>query len=105
GDRAGAIEAYEKAAAASPKDLASRWSAARLRAEAGDPAARAAAMRDLEAALSQAPANLFLLLRLAELSRDAGDSAKAAAASDRLAALVAGEAKLDAALAEGKQAL
>ena len=105
GDRAGAIEVYEKAAAASPKDLASRWSAARLHAEAGDAAGRAAAIRDLDAALAQAPANLFLLVRLAELSREAGDATKAAEASDRLAALVAGEAKLDAALAEGKQAL
>ena len=105
GDRTGAIEEYEKAAAASPRDLASRWSAARLAAEQGNAAGRAAAIRDVEAALAQAPANLFLLVRLCEWRRAEAIRPAAIAASDRLAALVAGEAKLDAALAEGRQAL
>jgi len=105
GDRTGAIAAYEKAAAASPKDVASRWNAARLLAEPGDPAGRAAAVRAIEAALSEAPANVFLLVRLGELLRAGPDPAAAIAASDRLAALVAGDAKLDAALADGRQAL
>ena len=103
GDRAGALAAYEKAAAASPRDVASRWGAARVRIDAGDPASRAAALRDVEAALEQAPANAFLLLRAIELARGQGDAAPALAASDRLAALVAGDAKLDAALAEGRR--
>src|SRR5450756_999794 len=38
GDAAGAVEAFTKAAAANPKDLASRWSAARL--AGGTPAGR-----------------------------------------------------------------
>ena len=105
GDRAGAIVEYEKAAAAAPGDVASRWAAARLSAEAGDAAGRAAAIRDLGAALAVAPANVFLLARLAEIARENGDTARALAASDRLAALVAGEPKLDAALAEGRKAL
>ena len=105
GDRAGAIAAYEKAAAASPRDVASRWGAARVRIEGGDPASRAAALRDVTAALEQAPANAFLLLRLIELARAQADAAAAIAASDRLAALVAGDPKLDAAFAEGRRAL
>ena len=105
GDRAGAIAAYESAAASSPRDVASRWAAARLRMEAGDPASRAAALRDLEAALEQAPANAFLLLRLVDLARVQGDTRRALAASDRLAALVAGDAKLDSTLDEGRRAL
>ena len=104
GDRAGAIEFYEKAAAASPRDVASLWNAARLQAEMGD-AARRIAIRDVEAALARAPANAFLLVRLGELLRAEGETAGAIAASDRLAALVAGEPKLDQALAEGRQAL
>ncbi|MGE5414462.1 MAG: FG-GAP-like repeat-containing protein [Syntrophomonadaceae bacterium] len=105
GDRAGAIGFYEKAAAAAPSDVASRWNAARLSAEAGDSAGRAAAVREIESALRAAPTNVFLLVRLGEWLRDSGDTAAAVAASDRLAALVAGEPKLDAALAEGKRAL
>ncbi len=104
GDRAGAIEIYEKAAAASPRDVASLWNASRLLAEMGD-ASRRAAIRDVEAALAQAPANAFLLVRLGELLRAEGETTGAIAASDRLAALVAGEAKLDQALADGRQAL
>ena len=104
GDRAGAIESYEKAAALSPRDVASLWNAARLQAEMGE-ASRRGAIRDLEAALVQAPTNVFLLVRVAESYRADGDTARAIAASDRLAALVAGEAKLDQALAEGRLAL
>jgi Tfp pilus assembly protein PilF len=105
GDRAGAIAAYEKAAAASPRDVASLWAAARVRIGAGDPASRAAALRNVEAALEQAPANAFLLLRAIEFARAQGDAARALAASDRLAALVAADAKLEAALADGRRAL
>ncbi|HEY1435715.1 MAG TPA: FG-GAP-like repeat-containing protein, partial [Thermoanaerobaculia bacterium] len=105
GDRAGAIELYEKAAQASPKDVASRWSAARLSAESADAAGRKAAIRNVDEALAQAPASLFLLVRLAGFERDEGDTAGAIASADRLALLVAGEPKLDAALTEGRQAL
>lgn len=104
GDRAGAIEGYEKAAALSPRDVASLWNAARLQAEEGQ-ASRRAAIRNVEAALVEAPNNVFLLVRLGELYRAESETARAIAASDRLAGLVAGEAKLDQALAEGKQAL
>lgn len=104
GDPARAIQDYEKAAAAAPKDIASRWAAARLLTERGSEGRRAAA-RSLEGALGQAPANLFLLLRLTELQRLEGDAAGAASTLDRLAALAAGEARLDRALAEAKQAL
>src|SRR5262249_5303555 len=41
----------------------------------------------------------------AEWQRDAGNVSAAAATSDQIAALVAGDPKLDAALAEGKRAL
>jgi Tfp pilus assembly protein PilF len=104
GDRPGAIAAWEKAAAANPKDLASLWNAARLSAEAG-PEGRARAIRDAEAALAAAPANLFLLVRLAEFCRGAGDDAKALAAADRIAALSAGDEKVERALNEARQAL
>ncbi len=104
GDRAGAIGFYEKAAAASPRDIASLWNAARLRAEAGG-ASRREAIRDVEAALAQAPASVFLLVRLGDLLRAEGDTAAAIATSDRLAALVAGETKLDRALAEARRSL
>jgi tetratricopeptide (TPR) repeat protein len=104
GDRAGAIEIYEKAAAASPRDVAYLWSAAGLQAEMGD-ASRRGAIRNVEAALAQAPANAFLLVRLGDLLRAEGATAGAIAASERLAALVAGDAKLDQALAEARQAL
>ncbi len=105
GDRAGAVAFFEKAAAASPSDVAARWNAARLSAAAGDPAGRADAVRQLEAALAAAPANVFLLFRLAEWQREAGNAAAATAAADRIAALVPDDPKLDAALAEGKRAL
>ncbi len=104
GDTAGAIETFEKAAAASPKDVASLWNAARLSSARGEPGRRAA-IRLVEAALAAAPANPFLLVRLAELLRDGNDAAGAAAVSDRLAALVPGDAKLDQALSEGRRAL
>src|SRR5262249_23473496 len=65
GDGAGASEGFEKAAAAQPKDIASRWSAARLNADAG-PAGKKKALAAVEAGLAEAPANLFLLLRFSE---------------------------------------
>ncbi|MFY9550033.1 MAG: tetratricopeptide repeat protein, partial [Thermoanaerobaculia bacterium] len=105
GDVAGAIEAFEKAAAASPGDLASRWSAARLASGQGQgDARRARALRDVEAALAQAPANLFLLARLGELARAQSDAARAASALDRISELVAGEPRLDEALAQARAA-
>jgi tetratricopeptide (TPR) repeat protein len=104
GDAAGAIQAYEKAAAAAPKDIASRWAAARVLTERGAEGRRAA-VRNLEAALGEAPANLFLLLRLTDLQRAEGDPAGAASTLGRLTGLAAGEARLDRALAEVKQAL
>ena len=104
GDTPGAIEAYEKAAAAAPKDIAARWAAARLLTERG-PEGRGAALRNLGAALAEAPANLFLLLRLADLQRAESDAAGASATLDRLAGLAAGDARLDRSFAEAKQAL
>ena len=104
GDTPGAIQTYEKAAAAAPKDTASRWAAARLLTERG-PEGRRAALRNLDAALAETPANLFLLLRRADLQRAEGDTAGASATLDRLAGLASGDARLDRSLAEAKQAL
>ncbi len=104
GDSAGAVEAFEKAAAAQPKDLASRWSAARLSAETG-PEGRRRALRGVEAALAEAPANLFLLFRLSEYAREDNDPGKAASVHERIARLSAADVKLDRALSEAKSAL
>ncbi len=108
GEPAAAVEAYERAAAANPKDLVSRWNAARLLAEK-IPGGRARAIGAFEAALEQAPANLFLLVRLVELRQQEADRAGAAAAFDRLTrALEAGsrpDAKLEKYLGEAKGAL
>jgi Flp pilus assembly protein TadD len=103
GDAAGAIEAFEKAAAAQPRDLASRWSAARLASETG-PVGKRKALAAVEAALAEAPANLFLLLRVSEYARDEGDAAKAQIAHERLERLVAGDAKIEKALSDAKAA-
>ena len=103
GDSAGAAETFERAATAAPRDVASRWAAARI-LSAGSPEDKRRAREDLDLALSQAPANLFLLLRLLELARAAGDTPAAASAHERLAKLVAGDARLDRALAEAKTA-
>jgi len=104
GDFAGAVETYEKAAAADPDDLVSRWSAARLLSEKL-PGSSARASRMLESALERAPANLFLLARLAELRRNSGDAAGALEAHDRLAhALEDGDARLEKYLNEARQA-
>jgi hypothetical protein len=104
GDRVGAVTAWEKAAAANPRDIASLWNAARLSAEAG-PEGRIRAIREVEAALAAAPANVFLLVRLAEFYRAAGEEAKALSAADRIAGLSAGDEKIERALAEARQAL
>ena len=104
GDTAGAAETYERAAASAPRDVASRWAAARI-LSAGSSEDKRRARADLEMALSQAPANLFLLLRLLELARATGDAPAAASAHERLATLVAGDARLDRALAEAKAAV
>jgi FG-GAP-like repeat len=103
GDAAGAIEAFEKAAAAQPRDLASRWSAARLNAETGPPG-RKKALAAVDAALAEAPVNLFLLLRLSEYARDEGDAKKAQAADERLERLVAGDTKIEKALSDARAA-
>src|SRR5438309_1748224 len=104
GDAAGAVEIDEKAVAADPSDLPSRWAAARLLTEkipGGAPRALAA----LEKALDQAPANLFLLARLAEGFRAAGDSTKAVEAHDRLVRALDGrDPRLEKSLAEARQA-
>ena len=106
GDTAGAAATYERAATAAPRDVASRWAAVRiLSAATASPEDKRRARADLEMALSQAPANLFLLLRLLELARAAGDAPAAASAHERLATLVAGDARLDRALAEAKTAV
>jgi tetratricopeptide (TPR) repeat protein len=87
-----ALDAYERAASANPKDLASRWSSARLAAAAG---ARPRAVRNVEAALEQSPANLYLLARLCEYRRDEGNRAAALADCDRMTnAIEAKDAKL-----------
>jgi tetratricopeptide (TPR) repeat protein len=103
GDLGGAAEAFERAAAASPKDVASLWAAARIRS-AGGAEDRRRAMADLDRALAEAPANVFLLVRLLELARQTDDSAAAASAHARLSRLVAGDARLDRALAEATAA-
>jgi tetratricopeptide (TPR) repeat protein len=109
GDVAGAVEAFEKAAAADPADLPSRWSAARLLSEkvpGGGEAPPSRAIPILEAALSRAPANLFLLVRLSELLRAAGDTTRALAAHDRLARAIGdSDARLEKFLGEARQAL
>jgi tetratricopeptide (TPR) repeat protein len=102
-----AIAFFEKAAAGDPRDLASRWSAARLLAE--KPGGRPRAIRQVQEALEQAPANLFLLLRLSELERIEGDRAGAEAALDRALAEAAGsmpgDGKLERFAAEAKAGL
>ncbi len=104
GDSAGAAEAFEKAASANSKDLASRWSAARL--ATGKPGGRPRSVRNIEAALQQSPANLFLLARLCQDRREEGNRAAAVAACDRLSrAIEPGDAKLEKYLAEARTSL
>jgi tetratricopeptide (TPR) repeat protein len=102
-----AIDACEKAAQSDPKDLASRWCAARLLSE--KPGGRPRAIRAIESALEQAPANLFLLLRLSDLRRSEGDRAGASAALDRVVkaaeGATTGDGKLERYAAEAKAAL
>ncbi len=107
GETDAAIDAFEKAAARDPKDLPSRWAAARLVSE--KPGGRARAIRAVKGALEQAPANIFLLLRLSELERSEGNRANAAAALDgavtEAAAGTTGDGKLEKYAAEAKAAL
>ena len=102
-----AIDACEKAARADPKDLASRWCAARLLSE--KPGGRPRAIRSIESALEQAPANLFLLLRLSDLRRSEGDRAGAAEALERVLkaseGATTGDGKLERYAAEARAAL
>ena len=105
GDAAGAVEVYEKAAAADQSDSASRWAAARLLSEKV-PGGAPRAAKAVEAALERAPANVFLLARLSELARAAGDPAKALDVHDRLRAILEGkDPKLDGYLEEARRAL
>jgi tetratricopeptide (TPR) repeat protein len=105
---ASAIDAYERAVAANPKDLVSRWSAARLLAGKRPPD-WPRALRALDAALAQAPANLFLLLRLCEFAREERNRASAVSAWERLSGVLEAESradpKLSRFLAEAKAAL
>ena len=104
GETGAAVASYEKAAGAIPKDLASRWSIARLLA--ASPNERPRARRAVEAALEQAPGNLFLLLRLLDLAREGGDRTGASAALERVAKAVENrEARLDRAISEARSAL
>jgi len=104
GETAPAIEAYERAAAADPSDLPSRWASARLLSETPGGAPRAGKL--VETALERAPGNLFLLARLSEMLRSAGDLARAAKAHERLAEALGGkDAKLERYLGEARQAL
>ncbi|HEY6930898.1 MAG TPA: FG-GAP-like repeat-containing protein, partial [Thermoanaerobaculia bacterium] len=104
----GAVQAYEKAAAADPKDLSSRWSAARLLAEkvAGG---RPRAITAVQAALQVAPANTFLLARQFDWEQDSGDRAGIAQAWERFARALDADAradpKIDKYLQETKSAL
>jgi tetratricopeptide (TPR) repeat protein len=108
GDSSGAIEAYERAVSADPRDLSSRWNAARLLLEKAA-AERPRVLRALRAAVEQAPSNAFLLLRLFEIERESADraTALATAASLRraLEAETRGDGKLEKYLAEGRAAL
>jgi tetratricopeptide (TPR) repeat protein len=105
GDAAGAVEAYERAAAADPSDLEARWAAARLLSEK-IPGGAPRAAKAVEGALERAPANVFLLARLSELARAAGDVPKALQVHDRLrAALEGSDPKLDGYLEEARRAL
>ena len=104
GDAAGAVEAFAKAAAANRKDLASRWSAARLSGVI--PAGRERAVREIEAALKEAPVNVFLLARLCEDRREEGDRAAALEACGRMARAIEGrDAKLEKYVGEARAAL
>jgi tetratricopeptide (TPR) repeat protein len=105
GDPPGAVEAYERAVAADPSDLRSRWAAGRLLLEKiPDGAARA--RKAVEAALERAPANLFLLARLSELLRAGADVPNALEAHDRLVSALDGkDPKLERYLGEARQAL
>ena len=105
GEAPAAIEAYEKAAAADPRDLPPRWSAAKLLSERDKPRA----VRALRSALEKAPANVFLLLRLLELERESSDRPAALATAGRLKAALETETRADAKiekyLAEGIAAI
>ncbi|HTD53072.1 MAG TPA: VCBS repeat-containing protein, partial [Thermoanaerobaculia bacterium] len=95
GSFSAAVEAAEKAAAASPKDLVSRWTAARLLSEKiGNGSSRA--IEQLSAALESAPANLFLLARLFELELPGAERSRATATFEKLARALEAETRADA---------
>ena len=108
GDVAGAVQACEQAAAAGPRELAPRWSAARLLLERGA-AERPRALRALQSALQQAPSNVFLLMRVLEIEREGPDFAAALATAGQLRRAVEAETRADAKLQkyldEGVEAL
>ncbi|MGH9369399.1 MAG: tetratricopeptide repeat protein, partial [Thermoanaerobaculia bacterium] len=107
GETDAAIAAFEKASEGDAKDLASRWSVARLLSE--KPGGRPRAIRSVRSALEQAPANLFLLLRLSELERSEGNRAGAQEALERVVkeaeGATAGDGKLERYAEEAKIAL
>jgi tetratricopeptide (TPR) repeat protein len=82
GDFPAAVASFGKAAAGNPKDLVSRWSAARLLAERV-PGAQARALEQLNLALREAPANVFLLARLFQWGLDSGDKTRFSAAWEK----------------------
>ncbi len=104
GQTPGAVEAYERAASANPKDLPSRWAAAKL-LSGKIPGGRPRAIRAVEAALEVSPTNLFLLLRLSELLRAEGDQMGTAVHERLSRALADSDARLEKYLTEAKEAL
>jgi tetratricopeptide (TPR) repeat protein len=105
GDAASAVSAFERAAAANPKDLSSRWSATRLLLAASPPD-RERARRHLEGALAEAPGNQYLLFRTLDLERSGSDRARTLAAFERVERSIEGrETRIDRAVAEAKGAL
>src|SRR5262249_13474956 len=89
-----AVEAFEKAASANPKDLMSRWSAARLLAEK-IPGGQARAIENLREALREAPANVFLLARLFQWQLESGDRTASAAAWEKYSRALQSDARAD----------
>ncbi len=94
GQETAAVAAFEKACAANPRDLVSRWSQARLLADRV-PGGRPRAVAVLRGALEQAPGNALLLARLFEVELDAGDRGAAGSTLSKLAASLEAEAIRD----------
>src|SRR5262249_13412105 len=97
GDFPAAVEAARKAAAANSRDLASRWTAARVLSEK-IPNGGPQAIEQVSSALKETPTNLFLLARLFDFERTAGDRRAAESAFDRLERSLEAETRADAKL-------